>query len=111
MFKMLGDRVAIALDVTHNVDSNSALTKSEGGLLLLTKTVETTLPASGTVVNCGPGLRNLKDGTLIPMQVKVGDKVCFPRAIGELHKIEGKEYLVLRDTDITFISQELPIQS
>jgi len=110
-FKMLGDRVAIERTMLSGAEDNSSLVKSESGVLfLMPKTVEVNLPGEGTIVACGPGLHNLKNGELIPMQTKVGDKVLFPRTAGSVEKINGKEYLVMRDTEITCIITNFPDQ-
>ncbi|MCE5258419.1 MAG: co-chaperone GroES [Chloroflexi bacterium] len=62
-------------------------------------------PQKGTVIAAGPGKRDDK-GTLIPMEVKVGDVVLYAKYAGTELKLEGgKQVLVLRESDILAIVQ------
>ena len=56
-------------------------------------------PDQGEVIAVGPGRRD-DQGKLIPMDVKVGDKVLFGKYSGQAVKIEGDEFLVMREDDI-----------
>ena len=56
-------------------------------------------PDQGEVLAVGPGKRD-EAGKLIPMDVKVGDRVIFGKYAGQTVKFEGKEYLVMREEDI-----------
>lgn len=56
-------------------------------------------PDQGEVIAVGPGRRD-DQGKLIPMEVKVGDKVLFGKYSGQAVKIEGDEFLVMREDDI-----------
>lgn len=56
-------------------------------------------PDQGEVIAVGPGRRD-NQGKLIPMGVKVGDKVLFGKYSGQAVKIEGDEFLVMREDDI-----------
>ena len=56
-------------------------------------------PDQGEVTAVGPGRRD-DQGKLIPMGVKVGDKVLFGKYSGQAVKIEGDEFLVMREDDI-----------
>lgn len=56
-------------------------------------------PDQGEVIAVGPGRRD-DQGKLIPMGVKVGDKVLFGKYSGQAVKIEGDEFLVMREDDI-----------
>jgi chaperonin GroES len=56
-------------------------------------------PQEGKVVAVGIGSR-ANDGTLIPMEVKVGDTVLFSKYAGSEVKLEGNEYLVMKEADI-----------
>lgn len=56
-------------------------------------------PDQGEVLAVGPGRRD-EAGKLIPMDVKVGDKVLFGKYSGQAVKVEGVEYLVMREEDI-----------
>lgn len=56
-------------------------------------------PDQGEVVAVGPGRRD-KAGKLIEMGVKVGDRVLFGKYSGQSVKIDGEEFLVMREEDI-----------
>ncbi len=56
-------------------------------------------PTQGIVIAAGPGGRD-KEGKRIPMDIKAGDRVVFGKWGGNDIKIEGKEYLLLKEDDI-----------
>jgi len=56
-------------------------------------------PQQGTVVAVGKG-KSTEDGKVLPLDVKVGDKVLFGKYAGTDIKLEGKEYLMMREDDI-----------
>jgi chaperonin GroES len=56
-------------------------------------------PDQGEVIAVGPGKRD-DAGKLIPMDLKVGDKVLFGKYSGQTVKVEGEELLVMREEDI-----------
>ena len=56
-------------------------------------------PDQGEVLAVGPG-KKTEDGKLIPMDLKVGDKVLFGKYAGQAVKVEGDELLVMREEDI-----------
>ncbi|MEC9485847.1 MAG: co-chaperone GroES [Candidatus Izemoplasma sp.] len=62
------------------------------------------LPTIGKVVEVGPGL--YKDGAYQPMHVKVGDKVIFKKYSTTDIQLEGKEYLIVRESDILAMVKE-----
>ncbi len=62
-------------------------------------------PQKGEVVAVGPG-RLDESGKRMPMEVKPGDKVIFSKYAGTEVKIEGEEYLIMREDDILAIIQE-----
>jgi chaperonin GroES len=55
-------------------------------------------PQEGTVVAVGPG--RFEDGTRVPLDVSVGDKVIYSKYGGTEVKVEGEEYLVLSARDV-----------
>ena len=59
-------------------------------------------PEQGKVIAVGPGRRNEK-GEYIPMGVKVGDRVYFKNPWDEPIKIDGVEYYVVSESDITLV--------
>jgi len=56
-------------------------------------------PQQGKIIAVGKG-KVTEDGKVLPMDVKVGDKVLFGKYAGTDIKIEGKEYLMMREDDI-----------
>jgi len=72
-------------------------TTTAGGLIIPDTAKEK--PQEGKVIAAGKG-KKTEDGKLLPMEVKVGDKVLFGKYAGTEIKIEGKEYLMMREDDI-----------
>ena len=60
-------------------------------------------PQEGEVVAVGPGAKN-EDGKVSAMDVKVGDIVLFGKWSGTEVKIDGKEYSIMKESDIMGIS-------
>jgi chaperonin GroES len=56
-------------------------------------------PQQGKIIAVGKG-KVTEEGKVLPMDVKVGDKVLFGKYAGTDIKIEGKEYLMMREDDI-----------
>ncbi|MFN4330200.1 MAG: co-chaperone GroES [Limnobacter sp.] len=56
-------------------------------------------PDQGEILAVGPGKRD-DAGKLIPMDVKVGQRVLFGKYAGQTIKVDGKEVLVMREEDI-----------
>ncbi len=71
--------------------------------IIIPDTVSKDRPAEGTVVAVGPGRYNEDGDGRIPMDVKVGDRVFFKKPWDEPVKIDGKEYYVLSESEITVI--------
>jgi len=71
--------------------------KTKGGIIIPDSAKEK--PAEGEVVAVGLGRANDK-GDRIPMQVKVGDRVLFSKYGGTDVKIEGEDYLIMREDDV-----------
>ena len=67
--------------------------------IVIPVTIEKEKPEQGEVVAVGEGRRNDK-GELVPMSVKVGDRVVFKKYSPDEVKVEGKEYLILDEGDI-----------
>ncbi|TAF45496.1 MAG: co-chaperone GroES [Sphingobacteriales bacterium] len=57
-------------------------------------------PQKGTVVAVGPGKYAEASGTLIPMAVAVGDTVLYGKYAGQESQINGKDYLIMKESDI-----------
>lgn len=62
-------------------------------------------PQKGEVIEVGPGRLDEKGGR-IPMEVKKGDKVIFSKYAGSEVKIDGVEYLIMREDDILAIIED-----
>ena len=84
----LGDRV-----VLKQVEAEET-TKS--GLILTTSAQEK--PQEAEVIAVGPG--GMVDGEEVTMQVKPGDKVIYSKYAGNEVKLEGEEYIIVRQNDI-----------
>jgi chaperonin GroES len=56
-------------------------------------------PQEGEVVAAGKGRRN-DEGKIMALDVKVGDKILFGKYSGSEIKIEGEEYLILREDEV-----------
>jgi len=57
-------------------------------------------PQRGNVVAAGPGERSRETGEIIPLDVEEGDIVVFSKYGGTDIKIEGEDYLILRESDV-----------
>ena len=64
----------------------------------------------GEVLAVGPGARN-EDGELIPMGVKVGDRVLFGKWSGTEVKLDGDELLIMKESDIMGVLDESAAQA
>jgi len=74
---------------------------TESGIIL-PKTAKKEKPELGTVIAIGDGGKT-KDGEIIPIEVKVGNKVLFTKYGPTNIEIEGKEYLIVKEEDILAI--------
>ena len=72
-------------------------TKTAGGIIIPDTAKEK--PSEGLVEAIGNGFR-AEDGKIVPMNVKVGDKVLFGKWSGNEIKLDGKDYLVMKESDI-----------
>ena len=90
--KPLADRVVVKL-----VEAEE---KTKAGIILTASAQEK--PQVAEVVAIGPGARDDK-GNLIPMEVKVGDKVITGKYAGTEVKMNGTEYTIVKQSDILAI--------
>jgi chaperonin GroES len=88
-FRPLHDRVLI--------ESLESEEKTAGGIIIPDTAKEK--PQEGKVIAVGPGNKT-EDGKIIPMDVKVGDRVLFGKWSGTEVKIDGKEYSIMKENDI-----------
>jgi len=82
------------------VKPNTEEERTKGGIVLPDTAKER--PQEGEVIAVGPG-KLLENGQRAPMDVKPGDKVIFAKYGGTEVKIEGEEYIILRQSDILAI--------
>jgi chaperonin GroES len=88
-FRPLHDRV-----VVERIESEE---KTKGGIIIPDTAKEK--PQEGKVVAVGPGARD-DAGKLVPLDVKAGDRVLFGKWSGTEVKIDGKELLIMKESDI-----------
>ena len=90
--KPLGDRVVV------KPRAKEEMTRS--GIVLPDTASEK--PQQGTVLSAGPG-RMLDNGTRVQLEVKPGDEVLFATYAGTEVKLDGEDYLVMRESDLLAI--------
>ena len=88
-FRPLHDRVL--------VEPLAAETKTAGGVILPDTAQEK--PQEGKVVSTGPGARG-EDGKIAKLDVKKGDRVLYGKWSGTEIKVDGKDYLIMKESDI-----------
>jgi len=79
------------------VKRSDAEIKTSGGIIIPDSAKEK--PQQGEIAAAGKGTRR-EDGSIIPLEVKVGDKVLFGKYAGTEIKIDGEEYLMMKEEDI-----------
>src|ERR1700733_15180498 len=94
-FRPLHDRV-----VVKRIDAEE---KSAGGIIIPDTAKEK--PSQGEVIAVGPGSRD-ESGKLIPIDLKVGDRVLFGKWSGPDVKIDGEELLIMKESDILGVVEE-----
>src|SRR6187397_562052 len=94
-FRPLHDRV-----VVKRIDEEQ---KTKGGIIIPDTAKEK--PMQGEILAVGAGARNDK-GDLIPMGVKVGDRVLFGKWSGTEVKVDGEELLIMKESDIMGVLEE-----
>ncbi|OJW46611.1 MAG: co-chaperone GroES [Alphaproteobacteria bacterium 41-28] len=88
-FRPLHDRVLV-----RRVEQEE---KSAGGIIIPDTAKEK--PMEGEVIAIGSGTR-LEDGKILPLDVKVGDRILFGKWSGTEVKFGNQEYLVMKESDI-----------
>ncbi len=94
-FRPLHDRV-----VVKRIDAEA---KSAGGIIIPDTAKEK--PSQGEVVAVGPGGRD-EAGKLIPLDLKVGERVLFGKWSGTEVKIDGEDLLIMKESDILGVLDE-----
>ncbi|OGT56345.1 MAG: co-chaperone GroES [Gammaproteobacteria bacterium RIFCSPHIGHO2_12_FULL_42_10] len=78
------------------VEPVEAETTTAGGIVI-PDTSDKDKPMQGTVIAIGNG--KYIDGKIVPLQISVGDRILFGKYAGTNIKLEGTEYLVMREED------------
>lgn len=94
-FRPLHDRVVV---------ERISEAKSAGGIIIPESVQEK--PSQGEVVAIGPGGRDAA-GKLFPIDLKVGDRVLFGKWSGTEVKIDGKDLLIMKESDIMGVLAEV----
>src|SRR5437588_2960692 len=94
-FRPLHDRV-----VVKRIDAEE---KTSGGIIIPDTAKEK--PSQGEIVAVGPGGRD-EAGKLIPIDLKVGERVLFGKWSGTEVKIDGQELLIMKESDIMGVIEE-----
>ena len=94
-FRPLHDRVVVA-----RIDPEA---KSAGGIIIPDTAQEK--PSQGEIISVGPGGRD-EAGKLIPIDLKKGDRVLFGKWSGTEVKLDGVDYLIMKESDIMGVLQE-----
>jgi chaperonin GroES len=71
--------------------------KTKGGIIIPDTAKEK--PQEGKIIAVGPGKRD-KDGKLIPLDVKAGDRILFVKWAGTEFKLDGQELMIMKEDDI-----------
>src|SRR3984893_16906471 len=67
-------------------------------------------PQEGEVAAIGKGKR-LEDGKLVPLDVQVGDRILFGKYSGSDIKIDGEEYMIMREDEVLGILDQKPVKA
>ena len=94
-FRPLHDRV-----VVKRIDAEE---KTTGGIIIPDTAKEK--PSQGEIIAVGPGGRD-EAGKLVPLVVQVGNRVLFGKWSGTEVKIDGVEYLIMKESDIMGVLEE-----
>ncbi len=73
-------------------------TKTAGGIII-PDTVSKEKPQEGKVIAAGKG-KVTPEGKVLPLDIKEGDRVLFGKYAGSEIKVDGKEYLIMREDDV-----------
>ena len=88
-FRPLHDRV-----VVRRLDSED---RTKGGIIIPDTAKEK--PQEGEIIAVGSGARD-ESGKLVPLDVKAGDRILFGKWSGTEVKLDGVEYLIMKESDI-----------
>ena len=94
-FHPLGDRVAV-----RRVEEEA---RTKGGIIIPDTVKEK--PSQGEVIAVGPGGRD-EAGKLIPIDIRVGDRVLFGKWSGTEVVIDGEDLLIMKESDVFGVVEE-----
>lgn len=94
-FRPLHDRLLVKRIEEHE--------QAKGGIVIPDTAKEK--PQQGEVVAVGTG-RRLKDGTIIPLDLRVGDRIIFGMYAGNEVILEGEEVLILREDEVLAVQDQ-----
>lgn len=77
--------------------------KTKSGIIIPDSAKEK--PQEGEVIAVGPGAR-LENGTVTPLDVKTGDRILFGKWSGTEIKLDGQDFLIMKETDIVGILEK-----
>jgi len=80
------------------VKASEAEEKTASGIIIPDSAKEK--PQQGTIVAVGAGKVSETDGKVIPLSVKVGEKVLYGKYSGTEVTVDGEDYLIMRESDI-----------
>jgi len=96
-FRPLHDRV-----VVRRIEEDE---RTAGGIIIPDTAKEK--PSQGEVLSIGPGGRD-ETGKLLPIDLKVGDRVLFGKWSGTEVKLDGQDLLIMKESDIMGVLTDLP---
>ncbi len=99
-FRPLHDRV-----VVRRLEGE---TKTAGGIIIPDTAKEK--PQEGEIIAVGPGGRD-ESGKLIPIDLKVGDRILFGKWSGTEVKIDGEELLIMKESDVMGVIEGTPAKT
>ena len=88
-FRPLHDRVAVKRVAEEE--------KTKGGIIIPDTAKEK--PQEGQIVAVGPGARG-DDGKIVPLDVKIGDRVLFGKWSGTEVKLDGEDLMIMKESDL-----------
>jgi chaperonin GroES len=97
-FRPLHDRV-----VVRRIESDE---KTAGGIIIPDTAKEK--PQEGEIIGVGPGARD-EAGKLIPLDVKVGDRILFGKWSGTEVKLDGEDLLIMKESDVMGVVEGKPV--
>ena len=94
-FRPLHDRV-----VVKRIEGEE---KTKGGIIIPDTAKEK--PMEGEIVAVGPGARD-EQGTLVPLDVKKGDRILFGKWSGSEIKLDGEDLLIMKESDVMGVIED-----